>query len=59
MPVLSWAHSAYWSGAGGGAPPDAPLGKSLSGGYIPWMTTITRLGGLVGLGVVVHWQQSR
>lgn len=43
MPGL-WAHSFFWSGSNG-AGPDAPLGASVSGGYVPWqITTITAMG---------------
>ena len=41
MPGASF-HSFYWAGAADApAAPDPPLGASASGGYIPWMTTIT------------------
>ncbi len=38
-------HSFFWADAG--AAPDPPLGASASGGYVPWMTTVTRLMGLM------------
>lgn len=37
MPVLSWAHSAYWQGVGGGGP--VVTGNGI-GGYIPWQANI-------------------
>lgn len=46
MPVLSWGHSAYWSGASQG-PVDSPTPSK--GGYPAWQTSIiagTMLGGL-------------
>ena len=39
MPGASF-HSFYWSGsADSGA--QTPIGSSASGGYVPWMTTVT------------------
>lgn len=40
MPGASF-HSFFWAGTGAAAPPDPPLGSSASGGYVPWMTTVT------------------
>lgn len=46
MPVLSWAHSQYWSvPAAPAAPPQ--LGASGAGGYVPFQTTVT-IGSLFG-----------
>jgi hypothetical protein len=40
MPVLSWAHAAFWSGAVGGVEPPPVAGASIQGGYVPWQANI-------------------
>jgi hypothetical protein len=37
MPVLSWAHGAYWTGH---PVSDPPVGSSAGGAYVPWQTSI-------------------
>ena len=46
-------HSHFWAGSADAPAPDPGLGASASGGYIPWMTTITA----TGLGLLVHVPQ--
>lgn len=48
-------HSFYWAVS---APtvPDPPLGASASGGYIPWMTSITTV---MSLALAVRWSVNR
>lgn len=39
-------HSHYWAGSVD-VPAEPSLGASASGGYVPWMTTITAVAGSV------------
>ncbi len=53
MPVQSWGHSQYWSGAGGGSPePDPSPGTSGALSYASWQTvTIIGMWLLIIVGV--------
>lgn len=62
MPVLSWAHSHYWSGAGAG-PPEPELGGGSAGGYVPFQPAIIHVvtvgSGLGALQIVLDWVAAR
>lgn len=55
MPVLSWAHAAYWSTQTPAAP-DPPLGASAGGAYVPWQTSIITA---MSLAFAVRWSVNR
>jgi hypothetical protein len=55
MPVLSWAHSHFWS-TQTPATPDPPLGASAGGAYVPWQTSIITT---MSLAMAVPWSMSR
>lgn len=52
MPVLSWGHSAYWSGANQ-TPPESPTPSM--GGYPAWQASIICGSMLGGLQPVWQW----
>lgn len=56
MPGASF-HSFYWA-TEAATVPDPPLGASASGGYIPWMTTIT-VGCLALMAARASWAPMR
>jgi len=53
MPTIGWGHSHYWAGASGAAPPDAGLGASAGGGYVPWQTSIILRGLMMLAGLLL------
>lgn len=56
MPVLSWGHSQYWSGATG-EPPESPTPSR--GGYPAWQTSIISCNGFGVTQIVWEWAVQR
>jgi hypothetical protein len=55
MPVLSWAHQAYWAGPHA-SEPEPGVGSSAGGAYVPWQTSVISV---MSLALAVRWAVSR